>query len=177
VELVGEEHQQGRNGGVSVKGNLRIQYQQTVRYKYHQNKYYYKVIVRSNRPRLSMDAHLIMQKHYRDFDMLFYNPTSKDLAELSTEHQVEDYNSFTSDETEETGTSFLIEQTIIIEGYIFLMGKIKIKGVKSEYDTYQCCLKLSVTNNRLEQFCYSFDLKPSTYWNLEEIDIEKLINN
>jgi hypothetical protein len=165
------------NGGVSVKGNLRIQYQQTVRYKYYQNKYYYKVIVRSNRPRLSMDAHLIMQKYYRDFDMLFYNPTSKDLAELSTEHQVEDYNSFTSDETEETGTSFLIEQTIIIEGYIFLMGKIKIKGVKSEYDTYQCCLKLSVTNNRLEQFCYSFDLKPSTYWNLEEIDIEKLINN
>jgi hypothetical protein len=103
--------------------------------------------------------------------------TGKDLVELSTEHQVKDYNSFTSDETDETGTSFLIEQTVLIDGYIFIMGKIKLKGVKNEYDFYECSLKFSFTNNRFEHFCYSFGLKPSNYWNLEHIDLEKLINN
>lgn len=174
-KIDGYESQSTR--GASVKGNLRIQYHQTVRYKYYQNNYYYKVIFRTNRPKLSMEVHLIMQNSYRDFDMLFYNPIGKDLAELSIEHQVKDYNSFISDETEETGTSFLIEQTVLIDGYIFMMGKIKLKGVKNEYDFYECCLKFSITNNRLEQFCYTFDMKPSTYWNLEQIDLEKLINN
>jgi hypothetical protein len=58
-----------------------------------------------------------------------------------------------------------------------MMGKIKLKGVKNEYDFYECCLKFSITNNRLEQLCYTFDMKPSTYWNLEQIDFEKLLNN
>jgi hypothetical protein len=170
-------HESHSNGGISVKGNLRIQYHKTVRYKYHQNNYYYKVIVRTNRPNLSMDAHLIMQKHYKDFDLLFQSPKGKELAEISTEHQVKTYANFISDETDETGTSFLIEQNVLIDGYVFIMGKLKIKGAKNEYDFYECCLKFSITNNRLEQFCYSFDLKPSNYWNLEQIDIDKLINN
>jgi hypothetical protein len=170
-------HESHSNGGVSVKGNLRIQYHKTVRYKYYQNKYYYKMVVRTNRPKLSMEVHLIMQKHYKDFDLLFQSPIGRELTEISTEHQVNTYANFISDETDETGTSFLIEQTIIIEGYIFLMGKMKVKGIKNEYDFYDCCLKFSVTNNRFEHFCYSFGLKPSNYWNLEHIDIEKLINN
>ncbi len=165
------------NSGIAVLGNMRIQYHKTVRYKYYQNNYYYKILVRTNRPKLSMDVHLIMQKYYRDFDMLFYDPVKKDLTEISTEHQVKTYNNFISDETDETGTSFLIEQTVLIDGYAFIMGKIKIKGVKNEYDFYECCLKFSITNNRFEQLCYSFDIKPSTYWNLEQIDLEKLINN
>ena len=172
-----EGYESHSNEGISVKGNLRIQYNKTVRYKYYQNKYYYTMIVKSNRPNLSMEVHLIMQKHYRDFDMMFYNPVGKGLAEISIEHQVKTYNNIISDETDETGTIFLIEQTLLINGYAFIMGKIKIKGAKSEYDFYECCLKFSITNNRLEQLCYSFDIKPSAYWNLEQIDLEKLINN
>lgn len=165
------------NGGIAVKGNLRIQYHKTVRYKYYQNNYYYKVIVRANRPNLSMEVHLIMQKYYRDFEMLFYNPVGKDLAEISTEHQVRTYNNFLSDETDETGTSFLIEQTVLIDGYIFIMGKIKIKGAKNEYDFYECCLKFASSNTLVDQLCYSFNIQQNEYWNLEQIDINKLINN
>ena len=165
------------SGNLAVKGNIRLVYQQSFRYMCFQDNYYYKVILRTNRPAQNLDLHLIIQKLYRDFDMLFSHPRAGKLVEISTEHQARIFNNFISNDGNKNNTSFLIQHTLLMGSFIFFMGKIKFESAKNEIDVYDCCIKLSSSNNRLEQLCFSFDIKPSEYWNLEEIDLKKLINN
>lgn len=161
--------------GTTILGCIRLHYMRTTRYLFHYDRYHYYVAIKKNEPRIECEAHIRMQKCYRDFDLLFQSPTRKELEEINSVHLSKSYSSMMVDETEKTGPCMYIEQTILLKNYVFIMGVMRLMGRKNEYDYYKFSFKCNSSDLALAQINHSFQISSNDYWNLEEIDIDTLL--
>lgn len=168
-------YQNDGSTNTSVLGRMRFNYLRTNRYLFYKDKYHYKVIIKNGKPAIEAETQLIMQKSYRDFDLLFQSPARNGLEEINSIHLSKSYSCMMLDETENTGPCMHIEQTLLIKNHLILMGIMRLKGQKNEYNYYKFSFRCIASDIALNQICFSFNLSNNEYWNLEEIDIDNML--